>query len=72
MSIHDNIACGKVDASEEEIRQAARLANAHDFILTEHGYDTEIGERGARLWAANASAWPSPGFSQRPPYLDPG
>ena len=50
MSIHDNIACGKVDASEEEIRQAARLANAHDFILEqEHGYDTEIGERGARL-----------------------
>ena len=50
MSIHDNIACGKVDASEEEIQQAARLANAHDFILEqEHGYDTEIGERGARL-----------------------
>ena len=50
MSIHDNIACGQPDASPDEVMRAAQLAHAHDFILQQpHGYQTQIGERGARL-----------------------
>lgn len=49
-SIRNNIAFGKPDASLEEIEAAARIANAHDFILqTENGYDSIIGDRGSRL-----------------------
>ena len=49
-SIRDNIAYGKLDASDEEIEAAARAAAAHDFIMAlEEGYDTVLGERGARL-----------------------
>ncbi|MHA2407041.1 MAG: ABC transporter ATP-binding protein [Candidatus Ranarchaeia archaeon] len=49
-SIRDNIAFGNKDASDEEIQEAARFAQAHDFILSfKEGYKTEIGERGATL-----------------------
>ncbi|MBG0771465.1 MAG: ATP-binding cassette domain-containing protein, partial [Anaerolineaceae bacterium] len=49
-SIADNIAFGKPEASREEITQAAKEAQAHEFILSfEKGYDTIIGERGATL-----------------------
>ncbi len=49
-TIRDNIRFGKPDASDEEVRTAARLVHAEPFILTqEKGYDTEIGESGARL-----------------------
>lgn len=49
-SIRDNIAYGCVDASEKEIIMAARLANAHDFIMKlPDGYDTVVGERGGTL-----------------------
>lgn len=49
-SIRENIRMGRLDASEEEIIEAAKLANAHDFIIhLENGYDTEAGERGDRL-----------------------
>ena len=49
-SVRFNIAYGKKDASEREIREAARLAAAEDFILRlPHGYDTCIGERGVKL-----------------------
>ncbi len=49
-SIADNIAFGKPEASREEIIQAAKEAQAHEFILSfEKGYDTIIGERGATL-----------------------
>jgi subfamily B ATP-binding cassette protein MsbA len=49
-SIRSNIAFGVEHASEEEILQAAKVANAHDFILeTEAGYDTVIGDRGMKL-----------------------
>lgn len=49
-SIRNNIAFGKPDASEEEIEAAARIANAHEFILeSEKGYQTQIGDRGSRL-----------------------
>jgi len=49
-TIRDNIAYGKTGASQEEIVQAAKAANAQEFILNlPKGYDTEIGERGVTL-----------------------
>ena len=49
-SIRDNILYGKLDATDEEIIEAAKRANIHDYIMTlEQGYDTQIGERGVRL-----------------------
>ena len=49
-SIRDNIGYGAASASFAEIEQAARLANAHDFIMAmPNGYDTELGERGVTL-----------------------
>ncbi len=49
-SFRDNILYGKPDATQEEIIQAAKRANIHDYILSlDNGYDTQIGERGVRL-----------------------
>ena len=49
-SIRNNIAFGVENATDEQIERAARIANAHDFIMeTEHGYDTNIGDRGGKL-----------------------
>jgi len=49
-SIRDNIAYGKVEASDEEIVGAAKRANAHNFISAlPNGYETQVGERGVKL-----------------------
>ena len=49
-SFKDNIRFGKTDATDEEIANAAKIANAYDFIMkSEHGFDTGIGDRGGRL-----------------------
>lgn len=49
-TIKDNIRYGKLDASDEEIINAAKAVSAHDFIMKlEKGYDTDINERGSRL-----------------------
>ena len=49
-SFKDNIRFGKTDATEEEIANAAKIANAYNFITqSEHGFDTNIGDRGGRL-----------------------
>ena len=49
-TVRNNIALGKPDASMEEIIQAAKIANAHDFISElPNGYDTNIGDSGNRL-----------------------
>ncbi len=49
-TIKDNIKYGRLDASDEEIIQASKNANMHDFVMSlPDGYDTEIGERGIRL-----------------------
>ena len=49
-TVRENILYGKLDASEQELIQAARSANAHDFIEKLHqGYDTLVGERGVKL-----------------------
>jgi ATP-binding cassette subfamily B protein len=49
-SIRENIAYGKPSATEEEIIEAAKNANIHDFVMSlDDGYDTYVGERGTRL-----------------------
>jgi ATP-binding cassette subfamily B protein len=49
-TIRENIAYGKIRATDDEIIAAAKLANAHEFIMElEHGYDTFIGGRGVKL-----------------------
>jgi len=51
-TIADNIGFGRPDATEDEIEQAARAVGAHEFVTgLEHGYDTEVGERGGHLSA---------------------
>lgn len=49
-SIKDNILYGRLDADDDEVIEAAKRANIHDYITSlENGYDTVIGERGVRL-----------------------
>ncbi len=49
-SFFNNIAFGVENATQEEVEQAARIANAYDFIMaTEQGFDTNIGDRGCKL-----------------------
>ncbi|GHO80506.1 ABC transporter ATP-binding protein [Ktedonobacter sp. SOSP1-85] len=49
-TIAENIRYGKLDASEQEIIEAAKKAHAHDFIMAlPNGYDTDIGQRGVKL-----------------------
>jgi len=49
-TIRDNIRYGRLDATDEEVYEAAKRANIHDYVMTlEKGYDTEIGERGVKL-----------------------
>lgn len=51
-SLMDNIRYGRLDATDDEVEDAARLAGAHDFIeAMEDGYDTDAGEGGSRLSA---------------------
>lgn len=49
-SIFNNIAFGKTNVTQAQVEAAAKVANAHEFIMgTENGYQTEIGDRGAKL-----------------------
>ena len=49
-TVFNNIAFGVEHATMEQVIEAAKIANAHDFIMEmEHGYDTSIGDRGCRL-----------------------
>ncbi len=49
-SVRENILYGRPDATDEEIIEAAKRANIHDYIMEmENGYDTQIGERGVKL-----------------------
>jgi len=49
-TIRDNLLVGRPGATQEEIEQACRMAEAHDFITRQpHGYDTMVGERGSSL-----------------------
>lgn len=54
-SARENIAYGRPDATEDEVKAAAKLAHADEFIENlEHGYDTYLGERGVRLSGGQA------------------
>ena len=49
-TIKENIRYGRLDATDEEVIEAAKVVNAHDFIMKlEKGYDTDVNERGAKL-----------------------
>ena len=49
-TVKENILLGRPDATDDEIVEAAKMANAHDFIMNlPEGYDTEVGERGVKL-----------------------
>lgn len=49
-TVKENIRYGRLDATDEEVVEAAKLVNAHDFIMRlENGYDTQVGEGGNRL-----------------------
>ena len=49
-TIYENIRYGRLDATREEIEEAARLAYAHDFIMAQpHGYETLVGDKGSLL-----------------------
>ena len=49
-TIRENILYGRLDATDEEVIEAAKRANIHEYVMSlEKGYDTEIGERGVRL-----------------------
>ncbi len=49
-TVRENIAYGNLDASDEEIVEAAKKANIHDYIMSlDDGYDTNVGERGIKL-----------------------
>ena len=49
-SFHNNISFGVDNATQQQIEEAAKIANAYDFIMaSEHGFDTNIGDRGGRL-----------------------
>lgn len=49
-NIRDNIAYGNRNATPEQIENAARMANAHDFIMSfPNGYDTQVGDKGAQI-----------------------
>ena len=49
-TIRENVACGRENASDEEVVAACKNANIHDFIMSlPQGYDTPVGERGIKL-----------------------
>lgn len=49
-TFYNNITFGVENATMEQVVEAAKIANAHDFIMeSEHGYDTKVGDRGCRL-----------------------
>ncbi len=49
-TVYNNIAFGMENVTQEDVERAAKIANAHDFIMQmEHGYQTNIGDRGAKL-----------------------
>ena len=49
-TVKENILLGRPDATDDEVVEAAKMANAHDFISNSpNGYDTEVGERGVKL-----------------------
>lgn len=70
-TIYDNILYGRMDATKEEVYEAARKANIHEYILSlPEGYDTQVGERGLKL-SGGQKQWLSIArvFLKNPPIL---
>jgi hypothetical protein len=64
---------GRPEATREQVEAAARAIGAEPVIMAlPHGYDTEVGERGALLSAASASWSPRPRLARRPGSAHPG
>ena len=69
-TIRDNIAYGRKDATEQEIREAAQMVRAEEFILRqERGYDTEVGEGGAPLHGREAADFLRPRDTCQPAHI---
>ncbi len=67
-TIAENIAYGRLGATQNEIQEAAKAANAHDFInALADGYKTQVGEWGSKLSGGENSGSPWPGQSSRMP-----
>ena len=65
-TIRENIRLGHQNATDQEVEEAARQANAADFIDSfPDGYDTEVGERGMQLSGGQRQGSPSPAPSSR-------
>ena len=63
-TVAENIGYGIADATQKDIEAAARMANAHDFIMAmPDGYQTPLGERGSTLSGGSANGSPLPGRS---------
>ena len=68
-SFYNNITFGVENATKEQVIEAAKIANAHDFIMeSEQGYDTNIGDRGCRFQVDSASDLHRPCHSEEPGY----
>ena len=73
MTVAENIAFGRPEATEEEIRAAAEQAQAHEFIMSfKDGYQTEIGERGVTLSGGQKQRLAIARVPDRPTDPDPG
>ena len=73
VSVRENILFGRPEPPEQEIIEAARIANAHDFITAlPEGYDTLVGEQGAALPGPETADSHSQGSAALTPPFDPG
>ena len=69
-TVRENILLGRPDATEEEVIEAAKMANAHEFIMNLHdGYDTEVGERGVKLSGGQKTSLNCKNLLNNPPIL---
>jgi len=67
-TIKENILFGNPDATNEEVEEAARLANAYEFIMNQpDGFDTKVGEKGTQLSVDRNNDWLLPERSSRTP-----
>ena len=72
-SIWDNILYGRPEASEEEVVEAAKAAEVHEFIETlPQGYQTQIGERDPNWWWSKSKDIDCSSHFKRPAHLDFG
>ena len=68
-TVRENIAFGRPEATQEEIEMVARLPRPTTLSRVSNGYDTDVGERGVTLSAANVSASPLPALLLDPRIL---